>query len=234
MTELNPIAPPAVWALVPVKPPSRAKTRLAGVLGPDERARLQVAMLEDVIRQLAAARSLAGIAIVSADDRIRTLALLRRCRVLAAEPPDGGLNGALAYGAEELRRTGADLIVVVPADVPALDPAEIDLAVRTAMTEHALVVVPDHKTSGTNALVFPVARMPEFRFGDGSFLRHATDAGAGQTRMLPLSSVAQDIDEPADLVALRRAFGAGAAPNTKRCLAGLDRMSTRRLAAARH
>ena len=59
------LALPVVWALVPVKDPARAKTRLAPVLSADQRAALQRAMLADVLAALGRARTLAGIAVIA-------------------------------------------------------------------------------------------------------------------------------------------------------------------------
>lgn len=57
-------APPRAWALVPVRPFTEAKTRLAPILSSVERAALAEQMLKDVLRALAAAPEIAGIALL--------------------------------------------------------------------------------------------------------------------------------------------------------------------------
>ena len=46
-----------IWAIVPVKNLARAKQRLAGLLDAVERQRLGLAMLEDVLKALAGAKT---------------------------------------------------------------------------------------------------------------------------------------------------------------------------------
>jgi 2-phospho-L-lactate guanylyltransferase len=220
MSELGRITPVQAWALVPVKSPIWAKTRLAGLLSEAERARLQWAMLQDMLDQLGAVESLSGVAIVCPDPRIQAMALARGLRVFGDEPVGGGLNAALAYGTARLRAAGADLVMVLPGDVPLLDAADIDHAIRTAIHENTAIVVPDHQAEGTNALVFWADRPPRFRFGRNSFALHLADTGQGPVQALPLASIARDIDWPDDLDALRRRRWQGDAPNTNSALAG--------------
>ena len=219
MSAFGSIKPLSVWALVPVKAPIWAKTRLADLLSDSERADLQWAMLQDVLDQLLAARELAGVAIVCPDPRIQALAQTRGVRVIGDEPPRGGLNAALALGTERLRQTGADLVAILPGDVPMLDAADIDRAILCAIHGDATVVVPDTDLEGTNALVFRTERTPQFQFGKNSFSLHSQDVANGPVKTLRLKSIARDIDWPDDLTALRRLRGGGAAPQTNSVLA---------------
>lgn len=218
MTAFDSIKPPRVWALIPVKAPIWAKTRLAQLLSDDERAKLQWAMLQDVLDQLRSARELAGVAIVCPDPRLQALARMRGIRVIGDEPSRGGLNAAVALGTERLRQAGADLVAILPGDVPMLEAADIDRAILCAIHSDATVVVPDTESEGTNALVFHTERVPRFQFGKNSFSLHSRNTANGPVRVLRLPSVARDIDWPDDLTALRRMRGDGAAPRTNSVL----------------
>lgn len=208
------------WALVPIKAPFLAKTRLSGLLSEAERARLQWAMLQDVLDQLSQAKWLAGIAVVSPDARVRQMAQARGMLAFDDEPRNGGLNAAVQCGTERLRAVGADLIVILPGDVPLLDAAEIDRAIDLALRKDIAVVVPDHAGEGTNALIFWADRAPLFQFGRDSFRRHLRESGAYRATGLPLGSIARDIDCADDLDHLRQRRRDGAAANTSNVLAG--------------
>ncbi|MBY6058766.1 2-phospho-L-lactate guanylyltransferase [Leisingera daeponensis] len=226
MSELGRIAPVQAWALVPVKPPIWAKTRLSGLLSPSERERLQWAMLADVLDQLETAKWLAGVAVVCPDIRIQMLVNARGLRVFGNEPRAGGMNGAVSYGTERLREAGADLVVVLPGDLPLLSADDIDNAVLRAMQDHRSVIVPDRELEGTNALIFWTDQVPNFQFGKNSFQKHLTDPAVGGMQALTLASIARDIDWPEDLQALRQSRGPDLAPNTKNVLASCTGLST--------
>lgn len=218
MSEIGSIRPVQAWALVPIKSPIWAKTRLSVLLSAQERERLQWAMLQDVLDQLQASKWLTGVAIVCPDPAIQALVAARGMRVIGDEPQGGGLNAAIAHGVERLRQAGADLVTVLPGDVPLLSVGEIDRAILSAVQGNATIVVPDHNAQGTNALVFWVNRTPRFQFGKNSFRLHLGDRSNGPVRAMPLASITRDIDWPDDLTALRRLRGQGGAPRTNSAL----------------
>jgi len=218
MSEQGSIQPVQAWALVPVKSPTLAKTRLSSLLSPSEREQLQWAMLQDVLDQLQASKWLFGVAIVCPDPRIQALVSARGIRVIGDESMSAGLNSAVAHGVNQLRASGADLLTVIPGDVPLLKAADIDRAILSMVQENTMVVVPDHNREGTNALAFWADRVPEFQFGKNSFQLHLEDRRSGPVRALPLASITRDIDCPDDLAALRQKRGQGGAPKTNSAL----------------
>jgi 2-phospho-L-lactate/phosphoenolpyruvate guanylyltransferase len=66
-------------------------------------------------------------------------------------------------------------------------------------------VAPDHTGSGTNALSLPLPTPFQFKFGPGSFAAHRAEAArAGlSATTVRRAGLACDIDEPADIEALR-------------------------------
>ncbi len=66
-------------AVIPVKSLATAKSRLAGVLTPDQRRRLVLAMLRNVLSACAASERLEGACVVTGDDEVAdTAARFRR------------------------------------------------------------------------------------------------------------------------------------------------------------
>ncbi|TCT05003.1 2-phospho-L-lactate guanylyltransferase [Aquabacter spiritensis] len=204
-----------VWALLPVKTFTAAKSRLSGCLSPDQRIALQQAMLADVLTAANRARSLDGVAVVTRDPvaagfvRRFGAHVVAEAHVGAEEAGGCDLNRALADGVRGLRAMGAARALVVPADIPFLDPAEIDAAVALARGARAPVAVPSRDRGGTNGLVVRLDRPFGFTFGADSFRRHLANPAQGPVMPAALPSFALDVDLPADLAALRRRLPAG-------------------------
>jgi len=195
-------------AVLPVKSFARAKQRIAGaVAGPDRRI-LAEAMVEDVLAALAAVDGLHGVVVVTAEIRAHALALEAGASVVP-DPREAGQSFAAGVGIEAAVADGADRVLLVPGDCPALDPGEIEslLGIRRAAE---VVIVPDRHGSGTNALLLSPPDAVTPTFGPGSFARHAATArAAGATvRVAQVPSLGLDVDTPGDLAALRAALGA--------------------------
>ena len=69
-----------LWAIVPVKPLAKGKTRLAGVLNPAERYALNRQMLEHLLSTLARVPEIERTLVVSRDSAVLALARDRRRR----------------------------------------------------------------------------------------------------------------------------------------------------------
>lgn len=179
--------------LVPVKPPARGKSRLAGL--PDaQRAALADAFARDTV---AAARSAGPVAtvMVVTDDAGLALEMKREgCEVL----PDGvadDLNGSLVQAAAEARRRWPDHgVAALCGDLPALRPD--DLAAALADVEAASYVA-DHTGRGTTMYAVPPGVDFEPRFGRDSAQVHAAAGAAALAG--DLVSLRLDVDDPADL-----------------------------------
>ncbi len=191
-----------IAALVPVKALDEAKGRLAVLLTQDERSRLALAMLEDVMRALQAAHSIDQVAVVSPD-----AAALDRARELGAEPmlePPlcRGVNQALTHASVALVERGADALLVVAADIPTALPADIE-AILDALPERGIALV-STDDRGTGALALRPPDAVPFRYGRRSSVIHRREAVARAlpARVLHLESLAHDVDEPNDLAAL--------------------------------
>lgn len=198
-----------IAALVPVKGLAEAKGRLAAVLSAQERRRLTLAMLADVLTALLGAASIACVAVVSPDPAV--LAEAARLGALGVQEPPGrrGMNAALAHGSSLLVREGAEALLVVPADLPALTVAAVEEAVRALPSPRGVVIVPS-LAGGTSLLAMrPPGAIP-FRFGPRSFTAHKREAAARglPLRVLRLEALAMDIDGPGELLRLAHQEGA--------------------------
>lgn len=208
----------ATWVLIPVKPLATAKTRLAEVLAPAERRALVLAMLDDVLDALAGVSGLAGVALVGGDAELARHLAGRDLRLLAE--PEPGLNAALRAASAELAAAGAGRLLILPADIPALDRAALE-ALLAIDGEPVAALVAASADGGTNALLLAPPTLLEPAFGPGSCARYrqVAEAIGVAPRVLDLPQVALDIDRPADLLALESLAGA---PRTRALLRRLD------------
>jgi 2-phospho-L-lactate guanylyltransferase len=202
-------------AVLPVKSFSRAKQRLGEAVGANEREELAAAMLGDVLAALAAVAELDEVVVVTAEPLAARAAEESGATVMH-DPAEAGQSAAAARGIDAALVRGAERVLLVPGDCPALDPQELSSLLAAAAE---VVIVPDRHGTGTNALLLqPPAVMPP-SFGDGSFARHAALArAAGATvKVRELPSLSLDVDTPDDLAALRAALEARghAAPRTR-------------------
>jgi 2-phospho-L-lactate guanylyltransferase len=190
---------------VPVKALARAKTRLAGVLSPDERAELTLAMLGDV---LDAALAQAGwtTVVVSRDPRVLEAASARGADTLLEQ----GTSLGAAVRQAEGGLGGSDALAVLLADLPALTPTALAGALDLAR-EAAVVVAPAASDGGTNLLVRRPPGVIAARFGRRSLARHrwAARAAGVLVREANAPGLAFDLDRPDDLVRVVAGHGAG-------------------------
>lgn len=207
-----------LWALVPAKLGPSVKSRLGAVLAEEQRRALAQAMLCDVLAALTAARSLAGVAVITRDDAVAALAT-SCCATPIRETHAGGLNGGVAEGIAACRARGASGVVVVMGDLPNLAAADVERTIA-ALPERGVVLVPSRDGTGTNVLAARPADLlqPTF-FGEASLARHRAATAALETVLLPLAGAALDVDTVDDLAELVRAGAAGAA--TRQVLASL-------------
>ena len=197
--------------IVLARDPRQAKTRLRSVLSPDARKALATAMLDDV---LAAATATRWPVLVVTDAR-SIAARARAAGARAMVVPARGTRDAAAHGLARAARDGATAALVIAADVPLLRAADLR-RIGAAGRRAPLVVVPDRRGSGTNALYLRPATRIAPRFGRGSFAAHRA-AGGPEGRVLSLARLALDVDTPVDLRALRRA-ARRAGPRTRAAL----------------
>lgn len=208
------------FAVLPVKRPGGAKSRMAGAMDEERRIALVEAMLEDVLEALDGSRLLFGTIVVTGDERAARMAEAHGCEVVD-DPDDGGHSEAALVGIAAARNHGADRVLLVPGDCPLLNPREVDRLLG-AVPERFVAIVPDRHGTGTNALLLSPADAIEPAFGEGSAQRHlalAREAGV-PAGLEELPSLALDLDTPADIIALQTKFESGVrgAKNTGRVL----------------
>jgi len=210
------------WTLiVPLKPASEGKSRLAGWLDPGPRLALVRAMVGDTVAAAAAARCVDRIVIVTGDAAMARTARRAAAGSLAIEvvdePEPGGLNPAVRAGIDRARvLQPVDGVAVLLGDLPALRPTDVEDALRLAALQPRGVVTDAYGTGTTLLTAMPgVALDPAF--GAGSAQLHVA-RGHVLLPLAPGSGLGCDVDVPADLDAV---LALGVGPRTRRALRGV-------------
>ncbi|MEK6223155.1 MAG: 2-phospho-L-lactate guanylyltransferase [Chloroflexota bacterium] len=191
------------WAIVPVKPIRRGKSRLAKALSDEQRAELNKNLLVHTVDILKTLPELEQILVVSRDPEALALAREHGARTVR-ESGAPHLNVALERATVVATTYAAIGVLVLPADLPQITAEDIRTMIAAAQNAPVVVIAPDTKHEGTNALLINPAGLIEYDFGENSFDRHVAQAKAkgAQVKICELPSLANDVDFPDDLFLL--------------------------------
>jgi 2-phospho-L-lactate guanylyltransferase len=188
------------WAIVPVKPLQRGKSRLAEVLTQEERLDLNRRLLAHTMDTLTAIPEIEHVLVISRDQAALALARDYGARTVQ-EHGAPQLNIALTRATIVARTYATRGVLILPADLPLITPEDIQNLLARAVDPPVVVISPDRRRQGTNALLVCPAGVIEYAFGPGSFQRHCTRArlAGAHLEICELSSLALDMDLPEDL-----------------------------------
>jgi 2-phospho-L-lactate guanylyltransferase len=190
----------AIWAIVPVKPLRRGKSRLAGLLSEEQRTRLNRYLLEHTLIILNEITDIEHTLVVSRDPS--ALALTRSMggrTVLEDGAPQ--FNTAIQRATIVAQAQGARSVLVMPADLPLIEPYDINELIRQGNNPPVVVIAPDRRLDGTNCLFVSPAGLINYGYGPGSFQRHVKYADDAGVRLIVVHSnhFGLDLDLPEDL-----------------------------------
>jgi 2-phospho-L-lactate guanylyltransferase len=189
-------------AILPVKRFSHAKQRLGASVADALRADLARAMVGDVLSALDRCTAI-DFTVVVTNERAVAAAANYIGATVVADLHESGQSAAVTLGTAQAAAQGAERVLCVPGDCPALEPTEIDALLDGDGS--SVVIVPDRHGTGTNGLLLTPPRAIEPSFGPDSCERHlelARAAGA-TSRVERLPSLLLDIDTGEDLAVLR-------------------------------
>jgi len=190
----------AIWAIVPVKPLRRGKSRLAGLLSEEQRTRLNRYLLEHTLTILNEITDIEHTLVVSRDPA--ALALTRSMggrTVLEDGAPQ--FNTAIKRATIVAQAQGARAVLILPADLPLVEPSDLKMLLLQGNNPPVVVIAPDRRLDGTNCLFVNPAGLIEYGYGPGSFHRHSTHATEAGARLEVIHSdrFGLDLDLPEDL-----------------------------------
>ena len=188
--------------VVPMKPFALAKARLRPGLGDVARQKLAADMLRHVLAAVAASRVAKASGVVSADPAALALAREYGFAAIFEESPKG-YNQAVMRASAWAQARQCDALLILPGDLRHISPEDIQFIARLAEPHSQVVVVaPDAKAVGTNALLMRPLGLIRPSFGPNSFRQHCAAAHSVRTLCLTYYSfsTAHDVDYPSDLI----------------------------------
>lgn len=193
-----------LWAIVPVKPLQRGKSRLAGVLTQEERLDLNSELLIHTVETLRSIPEIEQVLVVSRDQRALSLARAHGARTVQ-ENGAPELNIALTRATMVAKSYATRGVLIVPSDLPMLTSEDVYAMLDLVNEPPVVVVAPDRRQEGTNALLVCPVGLIDYEYGPKSFEHHclrARQAGA-RLEICELPSLALDMDIPEDLALVR-------------------------------
>ena len=194
-----------IWAIVPVKPLRSGKSRLAGTLSEDERAKLNRTLLQHTLKTLSDLKEVEHVLVISRDPQVLTVARMYGARTVR-EDGQPHLNTALKRATVVAQVYATRGVLVLPVDLPLISREDILTLIERAADPPVVVIAPDRHEKGTNALLISPSGLIEYDFGENSFQHHCQrvkEAGA-RLEIVNLPSLGLDLDLPEDLELVRK------------------------------
>jgi 2-phospho-L-lactate guanylyltransferase len=151
-------------------------------------------MLDHMLKSLSEAQTIRHVVVLSPErDTVST-------GIPVLTDSGDGLNEALGRAREALFDAGARELLILPADLPRVSSADIDLMVHAGRAG-IFAIAPDARDRGTNALFLESHSPLAFCFGDDSKRLHLKEAGRlGLSKcIVQVPGLALDVDLPGDL-----------------------------------
>lgn len=189
-----------LWAIVPVKPLRRGKSRLAEVLSEEERLGLNSQLLIHTVDTLKEIPEIEQVLVVSRDPAALSLARAHGARTVQ-ENGAPELNIALTRATIVANQYATRGVLIIPSDLPMISKEDVSAMLEMVKDPPVVVVAPDRKREGTNALLVCPVGLIDYDYGPHSFERHCERARMVGARLeiCELSSLALDMDVPEDL-----------------------------------
>jgi len=197
------------WAIVPIKPLNRSKSRLSPILNGEQREALSRKMLELTLTTLKQVSGITGILTISRDNKALTLARAFNVQTVQ-ESGQPELNAALARATQAVMAWNASRILILASDIPLMTVSDIEGILALARQDtRTVVIATDRREEGTNALLVAPPGLIPYRYGQDSFRMHVEEAAkvGVEARIFRSPTISLDVDVPEDLVAYRDMLG---------------------------
>jgi 2-phospho-L-lactate guanylyltransferase len=189
----------SLWAIVPVKPLHRGKSRLSNILSEEERVQLNHQLFVHTIEILQQVDAINDILVVSRDSDVLTEARELKVRTVT-ENGTPELNNALRRASLFSKNFSTEGILIVPADLPLMTPQDVYDFLELRREPPVTIITPDRRGQGTNLLYTNPADLLTFSYGMDSFKRHIDQANSKNARVVVFENeqIGLDLDIPED------------------------------------
>jgi 2-phospho-L-lactate guanylyltransferase len=200
----NEVGSGSVFVIIPVKTLRRSKSRLARALKAPVRAALTKSILSRTLDVLAQVERIRKTIVVSSD--ITVLDLARSKHAIDLAEAASGLNAAISQAAQWATAHQADAVLIIPSDLPLITSVDVESMLDLANEPRCIVIAPDRRGEGTNALLVRPPDAINFAFGSASFNVHQAQASERDLALHVFTSetIGLDLDVPDDLSLYRQ------------------------------
>ena len=194
-----------LWAIVPVKSIKLGKSRLVDVLPNDARMELSRSLVKRTLETLSDVSQIDRILVVSKDDEVLRLANEYGAMAVWEEERNPDLNRALQQATSVATCYSVEAVLVLPTDLPLISSNELKKFISCIGCPPEMIIAPDRRAEGTNALLLNPYHAFRYEFGQHSFFSHVVQAQRKGLRVSIYTSPAFqfDLDLPEDLTLLQ-------------------------------
>lgn len=196
----------ATWAIVALKSPSQAKSRLRPYCAAEERRSLYFLMARKALLTLRAVPAIEKVLAVTASEEVAKFVTDLGCSVVR-QAQDQGAQAAFAHALQAVMRGDVpppSRVLMIPGDLPLITAAAVSELLDRCHQRQGVAIIPDQRQQGTNGLVCSPPDAVEPCFGEDSLRRHwcAARARGHEVQVIESSALSLDIDSHEDLVLL--------------------------------
>jgi 2-phospho-L-lactate guanylyltransferase len=187
------------WVLISIKSLEDGKSSLSPSLEAPARRALNEFFLRHMVGAAADFAGRARTAIIGECDEVLCIAKALGVHGIR-QSGARGLNAATMQGVDAVRSSRADEVLVVECDLTLVCSSDLGKIAEQGGERH-VVICPDKRGTGTNAILLPARTELRFCFGIGSYAAHVHEAERAGVKPLTHANprVAVDIDDPDDL-----------------------------------
>lgn len=187
------------WVVVPVKPLDQGKSRLRALFSDHEALQFNASLFQNTFLKLRDISLIDQIVVVSQDQRVLGWTMANGGIALAESKHD--LNSALGQGLELVQKQGEHPVLILPTDLPLMSVEDLHRVFLSFPSHPGMLIIPDRRKIGTNALFLTKPDLINPVFGQNSFQKHCAMAESKHYQLVVYldQHIQHDIDTPDDL-----------------------------------
>ncbi len=189
----------SLCAIIPVKPLRRGKSRLSDILSSSQREILNSYLLGSILKCLEPIKAINHKIVISYDPT--ALALSRKFGAnTVLENRNTNINRALRKATIAAKAYGATKLLILPADLPLITMDDLMGILELEGAPPQMIISPDRKLNGTNAMYMNPIGAIKYDFGEWSFRKHIEQAERKKikVKIYKNDNISFDLDVPED------------------------------------
>jgi len=189
------------WAVLPVKPLTKGKSRLHGCMKTEEVYILNECLYKETFQKLKTCIEINHILVVSQDEKVLDYAR-QSGGVALKENQQSSLNDAVSQAIAFILGKETGMVLIVPADLPWMTEEDLTELIDLRHDGKFMVIVPDQRQCGTNAIILSHPNFLVPQFGRRSFQKHIQQAANQSIDLIVWlnKNIQRDLDTPQDLL----------------------------------